>query len=176
MTVHEETHTPDHIHTPDAELADEIRGHHAGMVAALGSLTGRLEAADGDEKAHAREALDAWFRDVLVPHADEEEVTTYRAAAELTEGRLLIEAMLREHVLIKRLVGYFESADDLAVAAAFARAAYEAFDSHQGKENDVILPLLVDSPSVALAEVMGQAHGHHQVGEHHHPGHEHHGH
>lgn len=170
MTIHE------HTHTADAALAEEIRTHHASMVAELGSLTGRLEAATDDEKAQAREALGTWFHDVLVPHADEEEETTYRAAADLPEGRLLIEAMLREHVLIKRLVGYFESAQDPAVAAAFARAAHEAFDSHQGKENDVILPLLVESPSVTLADVMGHAHGHHQVGEQDHHGHAHHGH
>jgi hypothetical protein len=164
------------IHTSDAALAEEIRGHHAGMVADLRSLTDRLETATTQEAPEARERLAAWFHDVLVPHADEEEVTTYRAAAALPEGRLLIEGMLREHVLIKGLVGLFEAAEDLTIAAAFARAVYEAFDSHQGKENDIILPLLVESPSVALTDVMGHAHGHHQVGEPHHAGHEHHGH
>jgi hypothetical protein len=73
--------------------------------------------------------------------------------------------MVREHVLIKRLVALFGESQD-AAAAAYARAVFEAFTSHQGKENDVILPLLVDAPHVALADVMG-ASGH-QVGGHEH--------
>jgi hypothetical protein len=163
----------------DARLADQIRIHHSAMVADLDRLTADLRDADaaGDDEraARARLALESWFADVLVPHADEEESTTYRAAAALPEGRWLIDSMVREHQLIKRLVALFH-ASPVTAAAAFGRAVFEAFDSHQRKENEVILPLLVDSPAVSLVEVMGAAHGH-QLDAHENPhGHAHHDH
>jgi hypothetical protein len=161
----------------DARLADDIRIHHSAMVTDLDRLSAALRDAgsdgDGERAGAARAALASWFADVLVPHADEEESTTYRAAAALPEGRLLIDSMVREHVLIKRLVGLFGTAS-VTAAAAYGRAVFEAFDSHQRKENEVILPLLVDSPAVSLVQVMGAAHGHqvdgpgHQHGHHHH--------
>ena len=157
-----------HAHAPtqhgsDAEVAEQVREHHAAMVAELDRLTAALRDAGPAGQVAARAELARWFDEVLVPHADEEEVTTYRAAGQLTEGRALIEAMVREHVLIKRLVALF-TASEAAAAAAYGRAVFEAFTSHQGKENDVILPMLVDAPDVSLAAVMGGAHGH-QVGE-----------
>jgi hypothetical protein len=172
--------TPEALPRSDAEIAQQIRQHHAGMVADLDGLTATLRDAPTEEQGAARARLQAWFETVLVPHADEEEATTYRAAGELSEGRLLIEAMVREHLLIKRLVALFRESE-AAAAAAYARAVLEAFTSHQGKENEVILPLLVAAPRVSLAAVMGGAHGHqvgehaHQVGEHAHvEGHHHH--
>lgn len=151
-------------HTEE-EIAQHVRTHHAAMVAELDRLSAAVRDAAAGERAIAQGALGEWFQTVLVPHADEEEATTYRAAGGLPEGRLLIDAMMREHVLIKRLVALFAESEG-AAAAAYGRAVFEAFDSHQRKENDVILPLLVNSPDVSLAEVMGEAHGHHQVGEH----------
>jgi hemerythrin-like domain-containing protein len=149
----------------EAEVADHIREHHRAMVAELARLTTTLRDAPPAEAAAARAALAQWFDSALVPHADEEEATTYRAARELPEGRLLIEAMVREHVLIKRLVALFGEAEGSS-AAAYARTVLEAFTSHQEKENEVILPLLVAAPQVSLAAVVGAAHGGHQVGEH----------
>jgi hypothetical protein len=166
-------HTHDHATAhqgSDAEVADLVRKHHAGMVAKLDRLTATLRDAAPAEQETAHRELAEWFETVLVPHADEEEATTYPAAGELAEGRLLIEAMVREHIFIKRLVALFLESEG-SVAAAYGRAVFEAFTSHQGKENDVILPLLVGAPQVSLVEVMG-AHGH-QVGEqgHDHPHH-----
>ena len=83
------------------------------------------------------------------------------------EGRLLIDAMVREHVLIKRLVALVRGSDDPA-AAAYGRAVFEVFTSHQDKENDVVLPLLVESPGVSLTEVLAGAHGHQLGGRPHH--------
>ena len=181
MTVHsapavdlpQHLHDTDAHHGSDAEIAQQVREHHAAMVADLDRLTTALRDAPASDQAAARASLEEWFEAVLVPHADEEEVTTYRAASTLAGGRLLIEAMVREHVLIKRLVALFCSSEG-AAAAAYGRAVFEAFDSHQGKENDVILPLLLAAPQVSLTTVMG-AHAH-QVGEHAEHHHEHHHH
>ncbi len=148
-----------HDQAAEGQIAHQIQTHHAAMVTELDRLTAALRDATPSEQHEAHRNLAAWFETVLVPHADEEEATTYHAAAELVEGRLLIAAMVREHTLIKRLVTLFDESEP-AAAAAYGRAIFETFHSHQGKENDVILPLLVNAPQVSLVEVMGQAHGH----------------
>lgn len=57
-------------------------------------------------------------------------------------------------------------------AGAYGRALFEVFHSHQRKENEMILPLLVDEDTVSLTEVMsaahGQGHGHGQSDAHSH--------
>lgn len=154
MTAEEREHGKGGHRADDARLADGIRAHHAAMVAELEQITAAVREAGPGQEAAARDRARRWYADVLVPHADEEEATTYAAAGELAEGKLLIEGMFLEHVLIKRLVGYFSQSDG-AAAAAYATAIFEVFDSHQRKENDLILPLLVRSPAVSLAEAMG---------------------
>lgn len=141
----------------DEAVAGRIRAHHAAMVTELDRLTAALRDAAPAEQEQARRRVAEWFRTVLVPHADEEEATSYAAAGELAEGRLLIAAMVREHVFIKRLAALFEDGTP-AAAAAYGRAVFEAFSSHQGKENELILPLLLDAPQVSLAEVMQAGH------------------
>ena len=164
MTAHTHSHT-DHVEHADDRLVEELVHHHAGMLAELDRLSGDLVRAAGGTGGpgvpEARRALEHWFAHVLVAHAAEEEETSYRAAGLLPEGRLLIRAMLAEHVLIRRLVGLFAEAEEPATAAAYGRAVLEVFDSHQRKENEIILPLLAAEPTVSLGEVMAAGHHHH---------------
>ncbi|WP_052436311.1 hemerythrin domain-containing protein [Georgenia sp. SUBG003] len=150
-------------HDADAETAAEIRRHHAVMVADLDRLSAALvDAAEtGGDAAPARTALTEWIAAVLVPHAAHEEESTYPAAARLAEGRLLIAAMVAEHELIRGFAGKVASTENPAAAGAYARALFETFSGHQRKENDHILPLLVDDPSASLTDLMAGPHGHH---------------
>jgi len=147
--------------TQDAALAEELKQNHARMVADLDRLSAQFSAATGSDSAAARGALARWIEHVLVPHAEEEEQTSYRAAGELPAGRLLIDAMVIEHALIRRLAALFAEAANPVVAATYGRTVFEVFESHQRKENEIILPLLVAEDSVSLVEVMSAAHGHH---------------
>jgi len=150
----------------DAQAAEEIRRHHAGMVEDADRLSAALvEAAEsGADAEPARSALLEWITTVLVPHAAQEEETTYPAAAGLPEGHLLIMGMLAEHDLIRHLAGLVRGTKNPAAAGAYARALFETFASHQRKENDYILPLLVHEPSISLTELMSASHSH---GHHH---------
>jgi hypothetical protein len=147
-------------HEQDAALAEELKAHHASMIQELDRLAAALAhaATSGDDAAGATHNLEKWVADVLVPHAAEEEETTYRAAGELADARLLIKSMLAEHELIRLTARRVSESDDPIAAGAFARALFDMFDSHQRKENDIILPLLVDADSVSLTEVMASAH------------------
>ena len=157
------THTNHHS---DQALAEELKAHHAVMVADLDRLSGRLEsvAEAGADPAEAKKALTEWIGHTLVPHAEEEEETSYRAASELPAGRLLIVSMLAEHVLIRKLAAAFSAAQDPVAAGSYGRALFEVFSSHQQKENEIILPLLVADQSVSLTQVMSGSHGHVHAG------------
>lgn len=149
-------------HDQDAAIAEELKAHHAVMIKDLDRLSRDLAraASSGIDAAQAKRNLEEWVRDVLVPHAEEEEKTTYRAASELPEGTLLIRAMLAEHELIRRTAAHMSAAEDRVEAATYGRALFDIFNSHQRKENDLILPLLVNADAVSLAAVMGNGHAH----------------
>lgn len=159
MTAHD---SPD----VDAAVAEELRAHHAVMIGELDRLTATLAdaAATGEGAGEAVQALEEWIAGTLVPHADEEEATTYAAAAALPEGEPLIRSMLAEHELIKLTARHLSEAGTPIAAATYGRVLFDIFDSHQRKENDIILPLLVRSEAVSLSALMGSAHHH----DHHH--------
>lgn len=143
----------------DAEAAEKVEQHHAQMAGRLALLTADvLRTARTDRAETARQALLSWLRDELVPHAAAEEKTLYPAAAQIAEARLLVEAMLEEHVLIHRLVADLERAEDPVEAAGFARALETLFGSHLAKENDQLIPTLVASPIYSVAEMLTGMH------------------
>lgn len=143
----------------DADAAEKVEQHHAEMAGRLALLTSDVvRAARTDRAQAARHELLSWLRDDLVPHATAEEQTLYPAAAEIAEARLLVEAMLAEHVLIHRLVGDLEAATDPIEAAAVARALETLFGSHLAKENDQLIPTLVASPDYSVAEMLDGMH------------------
>lgn len=143
----------------DAEAAEKVEQHHAEMAGRLDLLTADVvRAARTDRAESTRQELLSWLRDELVPHATAEEQTLYPAAAQIAETRLLVEAMLAEHVLIHRLVGDLEAATDPVEAAAFARALETVFDSHLEKENAQLIPTLVASSAYSVAEMLDGMH------------------
>lgn len=157
----------------DAEAMDAVENHHAQMSGELTLLVANLvNAADGGNVTSARDRLVAWARESLVPHALAEEKTLYPAARELTEGRLLVDAMLAEHVAIVAMVDEVEKAPTHVAAAAAGRALQALFAVHLDKENDQVLPLLGASPNHSVAsllegmhEVLGGGHEGHGHGE-----------
>lgn len=138
----------------DLHEAEHIRRHHAHMVAQLDSLAAALDAAPEGSAGQARADLIRCFVDELLPHAAAEEDTTYRAAAGVTEGRLLVDSLEREHLLIRTAIDGYRAAPDRE-AAIWALALGEIFRSHQAKEDEVVTPLLLAAPGVSLAQVHG---------------------
>jgi uncharacterized protein (DUF2249 family) len=151
----------------DARAAAAVEQHHAQMAGALAVRADALAAAarTGHEVDGVR-----WCRTELVPHALAEESTMYRAAGAMVEGRLLVEAMLVEHQRIVGLVEALEETTDPVTGATLARALQELFEAHLAKENDQVLPLLVGSPGVSVADLLGGMHellgGHADHGAH----------
>lgn len=148
--------------TQNRELADELMAHHAVMVDQLDGLTNDFLNAT-ENGAEAKQALIDWVHSTLLPHAGEEEATTYGAASRLPQGAALIDAMIREHKTIITLAVAFHECPDLRLAAGYARSLYTVFEAHQSKENEIVIPMLVDA-GVSLSQAMASGsagHGHH---------------
>jgi uncharacterized protein (DUF2249 family) len=132
------------------------------MSGALAVHTDRLvSAVAGADLAAAERArwlLVDWCQQELLPHAGAEEQAMYPAARATVEGRLLVDAMLREHRLITDLVRQVEDAGDPVRAAAAATALRALFESHLEKENELVLPLLVATAGVSVAELLDGMH------------------
>lgn len=145
----------------DAEAAEAVRDHHAQMAGALATRVDalvRAAAGAGAPGDDARRSLVTWCEDELVPHALAEERAMYPAARATLEGRLLVEGMLAEHQVITALVAELERTHDRVRSAAAAYALRVAFDSHLAKENELVLPLLMRTPGVSVADVLGGMH------------------
>ncbi len=161
----------------DARAAGAVEEHHAQMAGALAlkveALSVAARARSQSDADGVRADMVAWCRSELVPHALAEETTMYAAAGRMVEARLLVEAMLAEHQFIIGIVEELATATDMVGAAALARALRALFEVHLAKENEQILPLLVASPTVSVADLLGGMHELLGGGADHEHGHEH---
>ncbi|MFJ1540926.1 DUF2249 domain-containing protein [Micromonospora chalcea] len=146
----------------DREAAQAVVRHHAQLAADLDRHVGNLlTAADQGDAAGAlrhRDELLRWLRDELLPHAHAEEDSLYAAAGERAEGALLVRGMLDEHQAITGLVAELETGNRPIRLAGTARALAALFAVHLAKENDLVVPLLVDAADVSLAKLLEGMH------------------
>ncbi|WP_141582434.1 DUF2249 domain-containing protein [Actinomadura sp. WMMA1423] len=132
-----------------------IRDHHErlGRTMADHALT-IARAADQLASPHdRRDALAAFCEEEVLPHADAEEGTLYRAAEDLPEARLLLRAMLAEHAVLRERVAELKAARTPGEAVGAAAVLDALFQAHLAKENDLLLPALVDA-GVDLARLL----------------------
>jgi iron-sulfur cluster repair protein YtfE (RIC family) len=167
----------------DRRAAEAVVRHHAQLAETLATHTAQLldaaERGDAQRIREVREDLVKWLHADLLPHAHAEESTLYREAAARPEGALLVDGMVNEHHAITALIQELENATAPVRVAAAARALDAMFVSHLGKENDLVVPLLVQAPDVSVAallegmhELIGEhGHGDHGHGEPHGGGH-----
>lgn len=143
---------------PDAQAAAAVERHHAELAGALAARVEALLAAarSGDTVAGsaAKAELVAWCGRELVPHALAEETALYPAARVEPTARPLVDGMLGEHRVLSDLVRRIADAEHLVSAVAAAGALRVMFDSHQAKENELLMPLLVAAPNVSVAALL----------------------
>lgn len=129
---------------PDAVRS--IRAHHAQLTRELADRVRSVRDAvrDGGDVRAARENLVAFLDRELMPHAAAEERTLYAAGRAAADGRLLVEAMSEEHrVLAGQLATLREQNEPLDLAASAAQIE-SVFGVHLYKENELLLPLLLE--------------------------------
>ncbi len=143
----------------DAEAAERMVAHHAAMCGRLALLVeGLLAAGSASDAWSARDGLVRWARTDLLPHAGAEETTIYGAAAEVDGLRSVVAALVAEHATIIGLVDALEQSTHPLQAVRLAGGLQTLVEAHVAKENDVLLPALVGSPSHSVADLLGQMH------------------
>ncbi|TDD85897.1 DUF2249 domain-containing protein [Actinomadura darangshiensis] len=156
--------------SPQQETVRAILDHHErlGRTMADHALTIARAADRLTAPYDRRDKLAAFCAEEVLPHAEAEERTLYRAAEELPEAGLLLRAMLREHTVLREKVAELEAARTPGEAVGAAAALDALFQSHLAKENDQLLPALVDAGTDlgalvdGMHEILGQpAGGHH---------------
>jgi uncharacterized protein (DUF2249 family) len=149
-------------HGANEAAARAVVTHHAQLAAGLAERVDALVGLVGTDhllKAeHARTDLVGFLRGEILPHARAEEQALYPAATALPAGRLLAQAMIDEHGRLTALVDELDRTRAPVVAAATGRALAALFAAHLAKENDLLLPLLLDAPEVSLAELLAGMH------------------
>lgn len=143
----------------DAEAAAAIRAHHEELAGELRRRAAAVGAAARGDLPHAAaqgrllEHLDG----ELLPHAAAEEATIY-AAGDSGPLSMLVRAMRDEHVDIIGRVGALRAATDRVEVVGLTAAVLVLFESHLHKENDLLVPALVDDPSVSLGALLEGMH------------------
>lgn len=143
----------------DSTAAAAIRAHHVELHDGLRKCVMSVDSAvrDGQPYAAAREQLLAYLDGELLPHAAAEEVALY-PAGESGASELLVRAMRDEHVNLVAHVNELRLAPDPLAAATTASVVLALFESHLSKENDLLVPTLVNNPNISLVELLGGMH------------------
>lgn len=142
----------------DAAAVEAVRTHHAQLSGALSALSEAVAAgARKGEVSLPKGRLLEWAQRELVPHALAEETSIYPLARAEERGRLLVDAMLAEHRLIRDTVARIGTEQDPVRLAGLAAAFAALFASHRAKEDDQILPLLAGSRH-SLADALAGMH------------------
>ncbi|MGH3470602.1 MAG: DUF2249 domain-containing protein [Nocardioidaceae bacterium] len=146
----------------DSEAVVAVEQHHAQLIGAMTARVDRILDAtrrqSGIAATAARDELVAWSDRELLPHAKAEESALYPLAHDDPQGRLLVDAMLADHVHIVSLTDRVRAADNAVDAAAASVALKEVFEGHVAKENNQILPLLAGLPHVSLSDALRGMH------------------
>lgn len=148
-----------HIEDPAAQA---VIDHHAQLAAGLDerveALVHLVESRSPVEAEAARAEVLSFVQREILPHARAEERALYPPAAAVAHGSLLVAGMIDEHHALVDLVTELAGTTSPVRAAATARAISALFAVHLAKENDLVLPLLLDQPEVELAEVLAGMH------------------
>jgi Hemerythrin HHE cation binding domain len=162
------------------EAEDEARAlaaaqaHHVSMLqrldALVAALTHAVKAGDTVAEHDAHAVLVEWCETELVPHALAEEGPLYGGPGAVPEARLLVAGMLAEHRAVAGLVERLRASQGVDAAVA-AGAIGQIFALHLEKENTLLMPFIVASPGLSLAdavaglpELVGEAHIHGAAG------------
>ncbi|HET9733116.1 MAG TPA: DUF2249 domain-containing protein [Acidimicrobiales bacterium] len=144
----------------NTEIVAAMKGHHSSLVAGLQE---RVDALADDVIAGRRHEASAaavaeFLEGEIYPHAAAEEEAVYPLASHRAGAGLLVEAMVAEHLHLRRGAGDITTASDGVRSVAAAQAVATVFRLHADKENDFILPGLAADPTIDLAAVLSRMH------------------
>jgi hypothetical protein len=145
--------------TTDTQAAEAIRAHHVELHDALRTRVSDLRTAVETGRPYdvAQRAVVDYLETELLPHAMAEEATLY-TAGDTGLTAVLVRAMREEHKGLIARVGSLRAAREGLAAASEATAILALFESHLWKENELLIPALVNDPKVSLSESLEGMH------------------
>lgn len=143
----------------DAQAAEAIKTHHTEMRNELRRRVDALEEAVRSGTTYEREHLGVldYLEGELLPHAQAEEKALY-PAGDTGASALLLRSMREEHRTIIGRVAALRDASDAVAATMGASAVLALFESHLWKENELLVPILVADPHVAMVDLLAGMH------------------
>lgn len=150
----------------ESEAFEAMLSHHRSLEDDLGGRVTALVAgvSGGAPFAPAAAELVAYFGSEILPHALAEEQSIYRAAARRPELSATVAEMEDEHRILIAQAERIAQAATASEAVAAAGALSSLFAGHVAKENELILPKLLEDDHVDLTKLLEEMH---QLLEHH---------
>jgi AcrR family transcriptional regulator len=135
------------IYEGATEEIRQIVHHHAVLRRGLERRSGALcEAVEsGVPFERLMMTLRGYVAGEILPHANAEERTLYRAAATQARGSDLVGALTAEHHALAYLAGRLRPGTDGTTAAAVSEWIATLFAGHVARVNDLLLPALTGS-------------------------------
>ncbi len=145
--------------TTEAEAFEAILAHHAVLNDEVkrrsGAIVGTSE--NGEPGKEVIGSLVSYLDSEVIPHALAEESSIYQAAENAGLGEL-IEEMKAEHKLLIAEKMALEGSKTAQTAAEHSLRFAELFSAHVTKENELILPSLLESVNIDLTTVLSEMH------------------
>ena len=144
----------------DAGALEAMLSHHAALADGVARRVGALRAAAEGHARHETAAAElvAYLAEEVLPHAEAEEGTFYRAAAAKADLAETVAGMIDEHRQLISLVEQLATAGDASGALRHAEAIGSLFARHVTKENELVLPPLAADEAVDLAGLLAEMH------------------
>ena len=152
---------PGEVTVTSAAAAPEVEqmlAHHAQLQVELAQRVAALETvvAAGVPFQAAQAAVGEFIASEIVPHALAEEDAIYHTGAQTSTFAPLVAGMVMEHEALIGLAGQLAAADSGVLAFSSATSFRALFEVHVRKENEILLPGLVESganPGALLADM-----------------------
>ena len=142
------------------QALDAMLQHHRTLVADVDNRVAALaETVDsGIAYEPAVAELVTYLAEEVIPHAVAEELSIYRTAATRANLANTVNEMIAEHRVLTAAVESLANASNGPAALTQARQIGTFFTTHVVKENELLLPALLEDNDVDLAKLLEQMH------------------
>ena len=142
------------------EARDAMLRHHRTLDEQVGIRVAALGGAVDDGIAYepAVAALVTYLAEEVLSHAVAEEHTIYRVAGARADLADMVTEMIGEHRVLTSAVESLANAATAPAALEQAREIGTFFTAHVNKENELLLPALLEDNDVDLAQLLVQMH------------------
>jgi len=144
----------------EIEALEAMLQHHRTLVADVDNRVAALAEAVNSGIAYepAVGELVIYFAKEVIPHAVAEELSIYRTAATRADLANTVNEMIAEHHVLTEAVESLANASNGPAALTQATLIGTFFTTHVVKENELLLPALLEDDNVDLVKLLEQMH------------------